>query len=42
MRCPKEIINGHNDIWSQAAMDMYAALHRISLEASANDGKSTG
>jgi len=34
MRCPKEIIKDHNDIWSQAAMDMYAALHRISLTAS--------
>jgi hypothetical protein len=31
VRCPKEIIAGHNDIWSQAAMDTYAALHRISL-----------
>jgi hypothetical protein len=29
VRCPKEIIAGHNDIWSQAAMDTYAALHRI-------------
>ena len=35
LRCPKEIINGHNDIWSQAAMDTYAALHRIAM--SAND-----
>jgi len=41
-RCPKEIIKGHNDIWSQAAMDMYAALHRISLEAGGNGGKATG
>jgi hypothetical protein len=35
IRCPKEIIAGHNDIWSQAAMDTYAALHRIALEANA-------
>jgi hypothetical protein len=34
VRCPTEISSGHNDIWSQAAMDMYAALHRISLGAS--------
>ena len=33
MRCPKEIIKDHIDIWSQAAMDTYAALHRISLAA---------
>jgi hypothetical protein len=36
IRCPKEIIAGHNDIWSQAAMDTYAALHRIALEANAS------
>jgi hypothetical protein len=39
MQCPKEIIKDHNDIWSQAAMDMYAALHRISLAASTSAGK---
>jgi hypothetical protein len=33
VRCPKEIISGHNDIWSQPAMDTYAALHRIALQA---------
>ena len=33
IRCPKAIIAGHNDIWSQAAMDTYAALHRIALGA---------
>ena len=37
MRCPKEIIKDHNDIWSQAAMDTYAALHRISLVAAERD-----
>lgn len=37
-RCPKEIIAGHNDIWSQAAMDMYAALHRISLATNPDGG----
>ena len=31
IRCPKEIIKGHNDIWSQQAMDTYAALYAISL-----------
>ncbi len=31
VRCPKEIIFDHNDIWSQQAMDTYAALYRISL-----------
>lgn len=28
MQCPGEIISGHNDIWNQQAMDMYAALFR--------------
>ena len=28
MRCQKEIISGHNDIWSQQAMETYAALFR--------------
>jgi hypothetical protein len=28
MQCPKEIISGHDDIWNQQAMDMYAALFR--------------
>ena len=31
IRCPKEIIQDHNDIWSQPAMDTYAALYAISL-----------
>lgn len=31
IRCPPEIIFDHNDIWSQQAMDTYAALYRISL-----------
>jgi hypothetical protein len=31
IRCGKEIIKDHNDIWSQQAMDTYAALYRISL-----------
>ncbi len=31
IRCPKEIIKDHNDIWSQQAMDTYAALYSISL-----------
>jgi hypothetical protein len=35
IRCPKAIIGGHNDIWSQAAMDTYAELHRIALPAKA-------
>ena len=30
IRCPKEIIKDHNDIWSQQAMDTYAALYAIS------------
>jgi len=30
IRCPADIIAGHNDIWSQSAMDTYAALHRLS------------
>ena len=29
MRCPGEIINGHNDIWNQKAMETYAALFRV-------------
>jgi hypothetical protein len=33
IRCPKTIIAGHNDIWSQAAMDTYAALNEIALHA---------
>jgi hypothetical protein len=33
IRCPKEILSGHNDIWNQSAMDVYAALHRIALQA---------
>jgi hypothetical protein len=28
MRCEKEIIAGHNDVWSQQAMETYAALVR--------------
>ncbi len=32
LRCPKDIIKDHNDIWSQPAMETYAALHRIALE----------
>ncbi|HEY3659858.1 MAG TPA: hypothetical protein VGK91_01370 [Candidatus Udaeobacter sp.] len=31
IRCPKEIIKDHNDIWSQQAMDAYAALYAIAL-----------
>jgi hypothetical protein len=42
MQCPKEIIKDHNDIWSQAAMDMYAALHRVSLAASASTNVANG
>jgi hypothetical protein len=30
IRCTKEIIKDHNDIWSQQAMDTYAALYAIS------------
>ncbi len=30
LRCTKEIIKDHNDIWSQQAMDTYAALYAIS------------
>ncbi len=30
IRCPREIIKDHNDIWSQQAMDTYAALYAIS------------
>ena len=30
IRCPKEVIKNHNDIWSQPAMDTYAALYAIS------------
>ena len=33
LQCQKAIISSHTDIWSQAAMDTYAALHRISLAA---------
>jgi hypothetical protein len=32
IRCPKEIISSHDDIWSLPAMETYAALHRIALE----------
>jgi hypothetical protein len=28
MRCGKEIMRGHNDIWSLQAMETYAALFR--------------
>jgi len=28
MRCPKQIIRNHNDVWNQQAMDTYAALFR--------------
>ena len=31
IRCPKKIIKDHNDIWSQQAMDAYAALYAIAL-----------
>lgn len=31
IRCTKEIIKDHNDIWSQQAIDTYAALYAISL-----------
>jgi hypothetical protein len=33
IRCPAEIISSHNAIWTQPAMDVYAALHRIALQA---------
>jgi hypothetical protein len=29
VRCPRDIIADHNDIWSQQAMEMYAALYGI-------------
>ena len=35
VRCPKAIIAGHNDIWSQPAMETYAALHSLALEGNA-------
>ncbi|MFN0080536.1 MAG: hypothetical protein ACKVY0_29055 [Prosthecobacter sp.] len=31
IRCPKELIGGHNDIWSAQAMEMYAALYRLAV-----------
>ena len=31
IRCTKDIIKDHNDIWSQQAIDTYAALYAISL-----------
>lgn len=31
IRCPKELISGHNDIWNSRAMEMYAALYRLAL-----------
>lgn len=31
IRCPKELIGGHNDIWSSQAMEMYAALYRLAV-----------
>ena len=32
VRCPKEIIAGHTDIWNIRAMETYAALYRIAEE----------
>jgi hypothetical protein len=29
MRCNKEIIRNHNDVWSDSAMETYAALYRL-------------
>lgn len=31
IRCPAEIINDHNDIWNQQAMETYAALFRTAV-----------
>jgi hypothetical protein len=31
IRCPQELIGGHNDIWSAQAMEMYAALYRLAV-----------
>ena len=31
IRCPGEIIGGHNDIWSEQAMEMYAAFYRLAV-----------
>jgi len=33
VRCDKELISGHNDVWSQAAMDTYIEFHRLSMSA---------
>lgn len=29
MRCPPELIKDHGDVWSDAAMQMYAAIYRL-------------
>lgn len=33
IRCDKRIIRGHNDIWSDTAMEVYAALYRLVMWA---------
>jgi hypothetical protein len=37
IRCSKEIIAGHNDIWSEAAMATYEALHRLARPVPASE-----
>jgi hypothetical protein len=36
IRCDKQIIRDHNDVWSDTAMEVYAALYRLVIWARAN------
>jgi hypothetical protein len=36
IRCDKKVIRDHNDVWSDTAMEVYAALYRLVLWARAN------
>jgi pimeloyl-ACP methyl ester carboxylesterase len=39
IRCPDSIISGHSDIWSEQAIQTYAALYRIALMGDSRFGE---
>jgi hypothetical protein len=39
VRCPEEIISGHNDIWNPAALDMYEGFHLIAERLQDEEGQ---
>jgi hypothetical protein len=33
IRCPRDVISSHTDIWSPTAMQIYSALHAMGVQA---------